>query len=400
MSLQETAHVAEIDRTVTGLQSGGGVVLLHGAESQQAIDLTMLALNRLPADHAIAIVDVTRCHDDLSFAHALAFAAISTYLGTIADEAFLSGQWRAQRDADLLALAELTPPGFYATLTDGDTLSDPRELFELSIDLLERRAADGPTVLVLLGAEELAVAPTRRSRFRAVHDLLWILRARLQQSIGTSYVLFAGGDRTADLITAKDGAFYGWGTEVLIDRLPVDLLCRHLEAALPEIIEPLGLSGPSEVHSLATNLASACDGSTLLAQQLLDLLPVAALKHPRADEAHDAALADRTLSLLLNLNAGRLRVQTRLVRGLAPNALRIATALANEQRPYSVVGHPSEAARALRTMVDAGIATQRADTRWSLCDPLFAQWLKQPAAGRLRVDRRAPDPIPRWALTS
>lgn len=401
MSLQETARGGEIERTVGALQAGTGVVLVHSAEPQEAIDLAMLSLSRLPEDHAVGIVDVTRCQDDLAFARAFAFSVASTYIGDIANEAFLTGEWRLQRDAELLTLAELTSPRFYAALTEDDvSLADPRELFELSVDAFTRRAADGPTVLALFGAEELAATPTRRSRFGVAHELLWTLRGRLQQSIGSDYVLFAGGDRTSDLITSEDAAFYGWGTEVAIEKLPFDLLRRHLEAALLENPGRLKLWEPFEVRALAMNFAGVCNGSALLAQQLLDVLPAVALRRPEPHRIQEFGLASRTISMLLGLNAERLRAQTRLVKGLATNALRIAVALANDERPYSVVQHPSEAARALRAMVDASIVVRRDEARWSLCDPLFAMWLKQPQAGRLRLDHQDAEPIPRWALTS
>jgi hypothetical protein len=401
MSLVETAHVVELDRTVNALQTGSGVVLLHGAEPQAAIDLSGLALIRLPEDHAIGVVDITRCQDDLALAHALVFAVASTYIGAIPTDAFLSGQWRFQRDADLLALVEMTSPRFYSALSEGaDTLSDPRELFELSVDAFTRRAADGPTVLVLLGADELAPTATRRSRFAAARDLLWTLRGRLQQSIGEDYVVFAGGERTAELIATKDAAFFGWGTEVPIERLPFDRLRRHLEAALRESAEQLGLWEPSEAHALALNLAGECDGSPFLAQQLLELLALIALERPNPRSVQEYPLVGPTIALLLNLNAGRLRAQTRLIKGLAPHALRIATALANDERPYSIVDHPSDASRALRAMRDNAIVTRERDSRWTLCDPTFALWLKQPHAGRLLIHHGGTEPIPRWALTT
>ena len=213
-------------------------------------------------------------------------------------------------------------------------------------------------------------------------------------------MLFAGSERTAELIAAKDAAFFGWGTEVPIERLPHDRLRRHLEAALREGAERHGLWEPFEAHALALNFAGACSGSAFVAQQLVELVSVIALERPEPHRVQEFPLAGPTIALLLNLNAGRLRAQTRLVKGLAPNAMRIATALANDERPYSVVHHPSDASRALRAMLDTGVVTQEGDGLWTLCDAIFALWLKQPQAGRLRIDRRGPEPIPRWALTS
>ncbi|MHB8695674.1 MAG: hypothetical protein ACYDHH_31020, partial [Solirubrobacteraceae bacterium] len=401
MSLVETAHAGEIDRTVEALQAGGGVVLLHGAEPRAAVDLSWLALARLPAEYAIGVVDITRCQDDLDLARALVFAVASTYIGAIRVDAFLDGQWRFQRDADLLALVEMTSPRFYAALTERpDSFSDPRELFELSVDAFARRGAEGPTVLVLRGADELVPTTTRRFRFAAARDLLWTLRGRLQQSIGQDYVLFAGSERTAELIAAKDAAFLGWGTEVPIERLPFDRLRRHLEAALRAKADRLELWEPFAAHALALNFASECSGSPFLAEQLLELAALIALERPKGHRVQEYPLAGPTVDLLLDLNAGRLSTQTRLVKGLAPQALRIATALANDDRPYSVVNHPSDASRALRVMFDNAIVAQESDSRWTLCDPMFALWLKRPHAGRLRIDRRGTEPIPRWAMTT
>jgi hypothetical protein len=88
-------------------------------------------------------------------ARARVLAIASTYIGDIPTDAFLTGQWRLKRDADLLALVEMTSPRFYAALSEGtNTLADPRELWELCVDAFTRRAADGPTVLVLLGAAD------------------------------------------------------------------------------------------------------------------------------------------------------------------------------------------------------------------------------------------------------
>ena len=401
MTLVETAHIAELERTVNALQAGGGVVLLHGVEPQAAIDLATLAVTRLPERHAVGVVDITRCQDDLAVAHALASAVAATYLGDIPTEAFLNGEWRFQRDAHLLALIETASPRFYSLLQERPKgASDPAELFEVALDAFTRRAADGPTVLVFLGADELAPTTTRRSRFAIAREFLWTLRGRLQQSIGESYVLFAGASRTAQLVADKDAAFFGWGTEVLIERLPGDRLRRHLQAALRENGERLHRWQPAEADALAMNLAGLCDGSAFLAQQLLELLPLVALERPEVPRVQEGPWIEPTVARLLNFNAGRLRSQTRFVKGLAPNALRIAIALANDERPYSVVDHPSEASRALRAMQDHAIVTQDRDSRWMLCDPLFALWLREPYAGRVRVRAGTVESIPDWTLTS
>jgi hypothetical protein len=405
MKLQETAHVAEIERTATSLRAGSGLVLVHAPESQQAIDLTMIALSRLPGNYGVGIVDVTRCADDLALARSFAYAVASTYVGSIADEAFISGEWRARRDADLLALAEQTSPRFYASLTHRtEEPPDARELFVASVDAFTRRAADGPTTIAFLGAEELAGTSKKRSRFAGARDYLWTLRGRLQQSIGSDYVVFAGGARSVDLIASKDAAFYGWGTEVSVGRLPVDLLQRHLYAFLRENQARLGLGDrmpAAEATALAANLAIASDGSSLLAQQLLDVLPLASLARPSGvNMIQQFSLTHQAMSTLLSLNAERLRAQARLVKDLSPNALQIAVALASQERPYAVVQHPTEASRALTAMDESGIAVRVEGSRWILCDPLFASWLKEPPAGRLRPGERATEAVPGWALTS
>ena len=397
MNLLESARDAEINRTTRALGSGGGVVLLHGPEAQEAIDLTMLALARLPSDDAVAVVDVTHCADDEALSQAVAFSVASTYVGAI-DEGFLNGEWRLQRDAELLTMVELASPQFYEALTrPRDSLAAPRELFELSIDAFTRRAADGPSVLAFLGADELVGSSSRRPRFELVQDGLWMLRGRFQQAIGNPYALFAGGERAAELIASDDAAFFGWGTEIALERLSFDLLRRQLEAVLGESRKQLGIQANAEVQQLAITLAGECAGSALLAQQLLDVLP-AALFERSTQMSQTGSLAGRTVNILLRTNAERLRAQARLVRGAASNALKVAAALARDERPYSVVGHPSEASRALAALADAGIAHRRPDGRWELNDPLFALWLRQPQAGRLRTKDRSAQPVPPWAL--
>lgn len=137
-----------------------------------------------------------------------------------------------------------------------------------------------------------------------------------------------------------------------------------------------------------------------MAQPLLELLLAIALRRPRSHGVQEFPLVGPTIALLLSHNADRLRAQTRLVKGLAPNALRIATALANDERPYSVVHHPTEASRALRAMLDAGVRSRDKGSSWSLCDPVFVLWLQQPQAGRLQSSRRGAGPMPRWAQTT
>lgn len=400
MSLPETAHIAELDRIEKALHGGSGLVLVHGPEPQLAIDLALLALRRLPDGHAVGVVDVTLCQDDLALARAFARAVAATYIGSIPDAAFATGQWRDARDAGLIALAEQTSPRFYAAIAHAEGIDDAPALFELSVDAFARRAAEGPTVIAFLGADELAGSLRKRPRFEATHAQLWMLRGRLQQSIGSDYVLFAGGARTVELISSQDAAFYGWGTEVPLEPLSLDLLQRQLSAAISEQAEHLPAALPA-APTLAFELAAASEGSVLLAEQLLTVMPLIGIVRARGvPGTRERTPTDQAMAVLLDLNAERLRAQTRLVKGLAPSALSVATALAVGERAYSIVAHPSDAARALNAMAENGIAVRRERSRWMLSDPLFAVWLRQPTAGRLGLDRRALDPVPRWALTS
>ena len=148
------------------------------------------------------------------------------------------------------------------------------------------------------------------------------------------------------------------------------------------------------------NIAQASNGSALLAEQFLEILPLVMqgrLRPRSVQDSRSRASCSRPSSAL---NAEALRAPARLVKGLAPNAMRVAAALAAEAPPYSVVEHPSDASRALTAMAENGIAARREGSRWILCDPLFALWLKQPPAGRLRLDERSADAVPRWALTT
>ena len=148
------------------------------------------------------------------------------------------------------------------------------------------------------------------------------------------------------------------------------------------------------------NIAQASNGSALLAEQFLEILPLVMQGRLRPRSVQEFPITRLLLAALLGLNAERLRAPARLVKGLAPNAMRVAAALAAEAPPYSVVEHPSDASRALTAMAENGIAARREGSRWILCDPLFALWLKQPPAGRLRLDERSADAVPRWALTT
>jgi hypothetical protein len=385
--LIDSVRRGELDRMHTALVAGGGLVVVHSEQAEEAIIVTELALRHLAHDYGTGAVDVVRCATQSELALAFVQAVAATYLGQASD--YDGAPWSAADPGRLDAFAQVASPGLYRAVLAPRELEpdDSRALFSDAVDALIRHAATRPTVMCLFNADELVdnSDKARRGMLGDVDQLLWTLRSRMQHAAGAIYVVLAGGTGVSDVVADERAAFYGWGTEI---ELSVVWPGALRQAVYGQLREQAAIELPNEDHladfsvALAADIAELSAGSVLVAQHLINALPLA-LRPERAPRGPGSrmGLAHRAMAALLELNATSLQAQTRLLRSLHRNALPIATALARGDAPYSVVRHPTDASRALRVLHRAGIAVQREARQWRLTDPLLAEWLRQPVAG-------------------
>jgi hypothetical protein len=378
----------QIDRIRKALHGGGGVVSVRAEQTQEAIEVTEFALTDVRDDYAIGIVDIGACANTAELIMAFVRAIVATYAST--RPAVSHHTWSAARDEQWSRLADRASGRLYRAARDSETVSDESadlHLFTEAIDALERRAIEQPTILALFGADEL-VAPRsrRRSRFEDAEEMMWTLRSRLQHVEGSAYLALVGGPGTVDLVADDRAAFFGWGTEVELRWVAP----RALRSAVFEVLQrsrpghdAAQIVGSEFAAELAEDIAGLSSGSVMLAQQLIDVLPLA---RGHEDEFGMAGQpprgrADRALAVVIKLNAARLRQQTRFIKDLHPSALPIARALARGAPPYAGVKHATDASRALDALRDYGLAVQLEPRQWKLADPLLAAWIRRPAGG-------------------
>jgi len=373
--LTRHARAAEVDHVRRELEPSGGFLCIYADTTQEAIEVTRLALLDLPDTWRVATVDLGRCATTRDVVAALVRAVAVLYVG---DPQRLDAILRREAGRDVTELIELAEAGgapLIALLEDAqiEDLS-ALDIFGYALDALTRLAASQQVVLAFLGADEL-LAPERKSQLAIDPTLLWTLRARLQHSIDPPRLVLAGGPATVDLISDREEAFAGWGQEIAIPMLSSE----GLQLAITRATELSGL-GDSAAHWLP-GIIRLAEGSAAVAGDLLELLWFGGLNdmnvHSRPRLIQDP---DQAFLALVELNSSRIRQEVRLLKALDPAALPVAIAVARGEPPYAAVTYSSDTSRALRTLRRAGFATQRAPRTWALTDPLLAAWLRRPAA--------------------
>lgn len=375
--LTPLARAAEMEQIRRELEPRGSLLCVHADTTQEAIDVTRLALTGLPEGWRVATVDLGRCPTTQDVITAFAHAVAILYLE---DAARLRGilEGEAGRDrAELIDFAEAGGAPLLALL-EGVEIAHGQEfdLYGRALHALTGLAAGAgqPVVLALLAADEL-LAPERKGQLGVDRALLWNLRAHLQNNGAPLRLVLSGGPATIDLVADEGEAFSGWGKEIAITPLSPERLQGAVTAATmaSDLDDPVGRWLPGIVR--------LAEGSAVVASDLLELLWFGTLMdidlfgQPRIIDSPDEAFLT-----LIELNAMRIRQEVRVLRALDPAALPIALAVARGRPPYEAVRFSSDASRALRTLRRAGFVTQRKGRTWSLTDPLLAGWLRRPAA--------------------
>lgn len=343
---------------ITRLLRGVDLLLVHGPDAQEAIDLAGAALpsrSRLRT----GTVDVDLCGSSEELAWRILRASADALAG---DERLLDipddrrspaehKRWLAVRRAlgrDFQMLQE--PAGKQSAKRDPTTLVS-RAVAALARD---GGSASGRRILVLRGADSLINVP--RTRFTETGRLLWSMRSAAQGARGLVLIL-TGGPAAIELVSAHDAAFRGWGRSFELQRLGE----AELGTALSE---ERGLT-----LAVARRIADLSEGLPRLADRLAARAEHEMSASPAADPA-EAAWAG-----LLEAERSALRVTTRLVGDLHRVALPVCRALAKGQAPYSVA-RSTEVTRALRVLYIRGLCESPAPRTWRLTDPLLAAWLR------------------------
>jgi hypothetical protein len=357
----------------------GEVITVSAENGEEAIAAARLALGSLPASARAAAVDCGRCESTRAFALATAQAAVGLYLR---DSVWLEFPPEARPGfarAGLIELGDQLGGSLVDAVSHPEGLAEDweRRGFGEAVDAITRIAATHDTVVAFLGADELVTGSRRSARsLENVDDLLWTLRARLQHSVGSLGVIFAGGEATEDLTSSDDAAFLGWGTTVSL-------------APPAALAEDVGVwFGQQEVEDEVTRLwaqeiEAMAGGSVLLAEQLAELTLLERANGSPSDAATSSAWAR-----LANLSEAQLRATVRGLRAIDRLALPVAVALANDRPPYSVDKYASGPNRALRALRGAGFVVQRRPREWRLVDPLLSAWLRtRRVSGRYQLGR-------------
>jgi hypothetical protein len=345
----EAARVARLLRD-------SSLVLVHGPDSQESIDVVSAALASGKAAQA-GIVDVDICGSSEDLARRIVRGAADALVG---DRHLLDvpedRRTSAQQKRWLEVIRSLGDASDALGAAKGSSQRDPAGLVSAAIAALARTGGSRPgrRVLVLYGVDSLIDAP--RSRFKDPSRLLWSLRSGAQTAKGVVLVL-AGGPASVELVAGRDAAFLGWGRTVELRRLEEEELSAAISAQS-------GLEG-----ALVRRIAELSEGLPHVAHRLVGTTE-AAMRESRAVDPVDAAWSG-----LLREQSSDFRTTARLVAALHRAALPVCRALAAGQGPYRAA-HSSEVTRALRLLHVSGVCESPSPRSWRLTDPLLAAWLR------------------------
>jgi hypothetical protein len=344
----------EADR-VAGLLRNSGLVLVHGPDAQESIEVVSAALNLRKGARA-GIVDVDLCGSTEDLARGIVRGAADALVG---DRRLLDvpedRRSSAQQKRWLGARRSLGDAFDVLSAPRASNERDPAGDVSAAIAALATTGGSRPgrRVLALYGVDSLIDVP--RSRFKDPGRLLWSLRSGAQAAKSVVLVL-AGGPASVELVSGRDAAFLGWGRTVELRRLEEEELS-------PAISAEAALEG-----ALARRIAQLSEGLPRVADRLIGRTK-AAMGESRTVDPVDAAWRG-----LLREQASGLRTTARLIAGLHRAALPVCRALAAGQGPYRAA-HSSEVTRALRLLHVRGVCESPSPRSWRLTDPLLAAWL-------------------------
>jgi hypothetical protein len=338
---------------VAALLRDSALVLVHGPDSQESVDVVRAAVARRK-DARAGTVDVDLCASSEDLARKIVRAVADALVGDphlldVPEDRRTSAQQRRW------LTARRSLGGAFDTLgAEGSKQRDPSAVVSEAIVALGRTGGPGRRVLVLYGVDSLIDAP--RSRFKEPGRLLWSLRSSAQAAKGVVFVL-AGGPGSVELVSGRDAAFLGWGRTLELRRLDHEELSAAIraESALEE--------------PLARRVAALSEGLPKLADRLILRTRAGMHESPTTDPV------DAAWSGLLRENASGLRTTVRLIAGMHRAALPVCRALAAGEGPYSAA-HSSEVTRALRLLHVNGVCETPTPRSWRLTDPLLAAWLR------------------------
>jgi hypothetical protein len=379
VTLLPTVRAPEVAQARSALAAGGGLITLTADMAQEAISVRKLAVAGLDDSWAIAEVDIGRCVSTRDLAIQLARAVCSTYLADPALLEVADEQLAPDERAQLVEIANVAGArllrGARGTVGEHDDLREYQELIGDALDTLTRRAARGEqTLLALDSADELLDPPrTSRARFGGTRELLSLIRGRLQHAIVTPTVIFAGGPATTDLVSRRDASFFGWGTNVGVERPHIS----RLHAAVASWLEAeTDIRDTLVAEETAHAVVEVAERSLPTTERLLGVLS-------STDGSTPTISVRRAWGGLLEADADRLRQTARAVSALDRLALAAASAIAEKRPPYAIpeAPHGSEVAKALSALRIAGFAVSPQKGEWRLTDPLFASWLRGRRSG-------------------
>lgn len=363
-------QIAEAGRLV----GAGGLVTITADTAEEAIAFAKIVLRGAPATSRTAAVDVTRCGSTVAFCREFARAVVGLYLGGNDWLDYPQEQWPGDVQEGLLKLGDLTGGGLIHAVTAPRPLDveSAVELFAAAVDGLTRFALSGtPTLIALLGADELVPSGLGRGPLDGADELLWTFRGRLQHAIEEPGVLLAGSDIAGELTADESAAFFGWGTTIAL-RAPA-----RLEEAVAQTFVEDGVKQTVAIR-WATEVVERSEGSLVVAERLTTL--TVAERGAGAPAATAVAVAWRRLR---ELTDSAYRQIARELRSLHRLALPVALAIADSRPPYSVDRFSSGPNKALTRLHAAGFIVQHAPRHWRLTDPLLASWLREnPVSGR------------------
>ncbi|HEV7493181.1 hypothetical protein [Baekduia sp.] len=361
--LASVARKSEIER-VASLIAAGELLLVHGPWPTEAAAVARGALG----SRQVAHVRVAACGDDAALARAFVSAAAEALGG---DARLLAASADTLSPAQLrivlrlrreLAIDDDKSPA----ATKGS--NDPgAALVATTRSVVTLLGSVGATLLVE-GADELPAA----KRFPDGGAVLWAIRSVAQQ-IPTLSIVFTGGPDAGELVEDERQAFLGWGRSIDLKRVAPERLSESISQTVGDRLS----------HDAVADVAAAADGAPWLAQELVDRMLAPSPAGPSQGQAL-ASLRSATQALreLAWSTGPEFAVLLRVVGELHRSSHAVCSALAWDDPPYGV-GGPSDVNRALRVLHRNAVVERAGARRWRLCDPLFAEWLRQNSA-RLR----------------
>jgi hypothetical protein len=352
------ARRREIARMAAQLDDGGGLLVIHGSDAQEAIDVTASALEAA-RDLSIAIVDLDACVNNDEVAALIATAVAGALLGDPRLLHVAADRRSPQQQSAWLDVGRQLGPAFEPVASGWRRVlpGEPAQIISAATGAFARAGSVERPTLVLYGADSLIDIP--RTRFSAPNELLWAIRSEAQISPGLRLVV-AGGPATVELVSQQEHAFYGWGRPLEIARLDERELAEALTREFP-------LSG-----TYARRVAGLSEGLPRVAWALVDrLLHVEQTsgQSPPEDPV-EAAWRD-----ILSRRSSELRVAVRLLSDLHRAALPVCRTLAYGGAPYTAA-HSGEVTRVLKLLHTRGVCETPEPRSWRLTDPLLAAWLR------------------------